>query len=524
MDKSLMNVRNKLSIEYKEELFKFLDFAKYHVDEYGRIRCPCERCMNSNWDSLEGVERHLLTIEMCPSYTEWVYHGEPINLYRSIERFDERTSSDPFHEGTSNDLFHINGTSSNLFSKDNEMLGILHDLQGLENETAEEEDLENDMSFNSDVKKETTNIYEELLNQARLRYKASHIRGKNLTQGIATLSIDTEIIEIICIQEDSLKIRWHQEQVETDDVLRHPTDAEGWKHFDYEFPEFALDPWNVHLGVQLHHVIANTQSKISRTKWYQPCPICMGDKWSFGIRDKIAFMGHWRYLPNKHVSHRSTQWNIEGKTKDTTHARLEDLHLIEVGNRLVKPHASYTLTSSKRVAFFHFLKSVKFSDGIETRFSWDEENDDSIPKDDIVVEFEEFMQKVIKTHERDDLSHDFFSLVMGPSLDVQSYIGCIMGGTMSQFSSGFDENNGLFDFNVKEFNIILGTSSQWFVLDFTDLALTRFVEHQILSMYKEFRGQNHRHFKKFDDPEQVRANPPPKLSNRDKDWHFLYDH
>ncbi|TYK19802.1 putative Transposase family tnp2 [Cucumis melo var. makuwa] len=519
MDKSLMNVRNKLSIEYKEELFKFLDFAKYHVDEYGRIRCPCERCMNSNWDSLEGVERHLLTIEMCPSYTEWVYHGEPINLYRSIERFDERTSSDPFHEGTSNDLFHINGTSSNLFSKDNEMLGILHDLQGLENETSEEEDLENDMSFNSDVKKETTNIFEELLNQARLRYKASPIRGKNLTQGIATLSIDTEILEIICIKEDSLKIRWHQEQVETDDVLRHPTDAEGWKHFDYEFPEFTLDPWNVHLGLASNgfNLFGNMCTVYSM--WLvvlisynlSPCK-CMKES------NFIMLL----LIPS--LRSPGTLWNIEGKTKDTTHARLEDLHLIEVGNRLVKPHASYTLTSSKRVAFFHFLKSVKFSDGIETRFSWDEENDDSIPKDDIVVESEEFMQKVIKTHERDDLSHDFFSLVMGPSLDVQSYIGCIMGGTMSQFSSGFDENNGLFDFNVKDFNIILGTSSQWFVLDFTDLALTRFVEHQILSMYKEFRGQNHRHFKKFDDPEQVRANPPPKLSNREKDWHFLCDH
>ena len=45
--------------------------------------------------------------------------------------------------------------------------------------------------------------------------------------------------------------------------------------------------------------------------------------------------------------------NIEGKTKDTTNAQLDlqdlkirkDLHLIEVGKRLAKPHASYTLTS-----------------------------------------------------------------------------------------------------------------------------------------------------------------------------------
>ncbi|TYK27417.1 transposon protein, putative, CACTA, En/Spm sub-class, expressed [Cucumis melo var. makuwa] len=52
-----------------------------------------------------------------------------------------------------------------------------------------------------------------------------------------------------------------------------------------------------------------------------------------------------------------TLLNIEEKTKDTTNAQLDlqdlklrkDLHLVEVGNRLVKPQTSYTLTSSERV-------------------------------------------------------------------------------------------------------------------------------------------------------------------------------
>ena len=50
-----------------------------------------------------------------------------------------------------------------------------------------------------------------------------------------------------------------------------------------------------------------------------------------------------------------TLLNIEEKIKDTANAQLDlrdlktrkDLHLIEVGSRLVKPHASYTLTSNK---------------------------------------------------------------------------------------------------------------------------------------------------------------------------------
>ena len=52
-----------------------------------------------------------------------------------------------------------------------------------------------------------------------------------------------------------------------------------------------------------------------------------------------------------------TLLNIKGKTRDTSNAQLnlqnvkirKNLHLVEVGNRLVKPHASYTLTNSERV-------------------------------------------------------------------------------------------------------------------------------------------------------------------------------
>ncbi|KAA0058328.1 hypothetical protein E6C27_scaffold409G00090 [Cucumis melo var. makuwa] len=52
---------------------------------------------------ISGNGETLLTIGMCPSYIEWVYRGEPVNLYR--------------------------GTSSNSFYEDNEMLEKLHDLQ-----------------------------------------------------------------------------------------------------------------------------------------------------------------------------------------------------------------------------------------------------------------------------------------------------------------------------------------------------------------------------------------------------------
>ncbi|KAA0061251.1 CACTA en-spm transposon protein [Cucumis melo var. makuwa] len=46
----------------------------------------------------------------------------------------------------------------------------------------------------------------------------------------------------------------------------------------------------------------------------------------------------------------------------------------------------------------------------------------------------------------------------------------------------------------------------------------------MLSTFKEFRGDCHRHFKKYSDLEEARANPPYILVGRMEDWYYLCDH
>ncbi|KAA0050108.1 CACTA en-spm transposon protein [Cucumis melo var. makuwa] len=58
---------------------------------------------------------------------------------------------------------------------------------------------------------------------------------------------------------------------------------------------------------------------------------------------------------------------------------------------------------------------------------------------------------------------------------------------------------------------------QFFVLYFNDQAMNKFVEHQMLITFKEFWDNYHRHFKKYSDPEEARANPPNLLMGRDED-------
>uniref|UniRef100_A0A9I9E2X0 CACTA en-spm transposon protein n=1 Tax=Cucumis melo TaxID=3656 RepID=A0A9I9E2X0_CUCME len=59
--------------------------------------------------------------------------------------------------------------------------------------------------------------------------------------------------------------------------------------------------------------------------------------------------------------------------------------------------------------------------------------------------------------------------------------------------------------------VVKGDLQRFFVLDFNDQAMNRFVEHQMLTTFKEFRADCHKHFKKYSDPEEARANPPNAL-------------
>uniref|UniRef100_A0A9I9ECK2 Transposase-associated domain-containing protein n=1 Tax=Cucumis melo TaxID=3656 RepID=A0A9I9ECK2_CUCME len=88
MDRGWMKLRNKFSLKYRQGVTQFLEFVKFHVDAYRRLRCPCNRCLNLNWSSLEGVEQHLLTIGISPYYTEWMYHRESFS-FRGTKNFEE---------------------------------------------------------------------------------------------------------------------------------------------------------------------------------------------------------------------------------------------------------------------------------------------------------------------------------------------------------------------------------------------------------------------------------------------------
>ncbi|KAA0050464.1 CACTA en-spm transposon protein [Cucumis melo var. makuwa] len=182
-------------------------------------------------------------------------------------------------------------------------------------------------------------------------------------------------------------MRWHRDKhVETDDVLIYPADAEGWKHFDSEYPDFASNPRDVCLGLasdgfnpfsqmstsysqffKLYAVLLWTINDFGTygdlsgwsTKGYQACLICMDDRSSFGIREiKLILI------------------------------------LIRIHLRLQRRHAQNAMDFYKR-------------------------HERAFP--------EWFRAQVLELRESANLSEDFFSLAMEASFDVHCYNGCIVG-------------------------------------------------------------------------------------------------
>ncbi|KAA0026240.1 CACTA en-spm transposon protein [Cucumis melo var. makuwa] len=51
--------------------------------------------------------------------------------------------------------------------------------------------------------------------------------------------------------------------------------------------------------------------------------------------------------------------------------------------------------------------------------------------------------------------------------------------------------------------VVKGSLQRFFVLNFNDKVMNRFVEHQIITSLKKLSGDYHRHFKKYSDPVQA---------------------
>ena len=70
---------NRCADEYLDGIEDFIEFARRHNPGATRIRCPCRRCNNTLWETIENVGFHLVRNGMIETYSIWNLHGEQVD-------------------------------------------------------------------------------------------------------------------------------------------------------------------------------------------------------------------------------------------------------------------------------------------------------------------------------------------------------------------------------------------------------------------------------------------------------------
>ncbi|KAI5313040.1 hypothetical protein L3X38_042214 [Prunus dulcis] len=70
---------NRCADEYLDRIEDFIEFARRHNPGATRIRCPCRRCNNTLWETIENVGFHLVRNGMIETYSIWNFHGEQLD-------------------------------------------------------------------------------------------------------------------------------------------------------------------------------------------------------------------------------------------------------------------------------------------------------------------------------------------------------------------------------------------------------------------------------------------------------------
>ena len=63
------------------------------------------------------------------------------------------------------------------------------------------------------------------------------------------LPLTQRLQRLYASEATAAQMRWHNEHQQDDDVMRHPSEGEAWKHFNRMHPDFASESRNVRLGL-----------------------------------------------------------------------------------------------------------------------------------------------------------------------------------------------------------------------------------------------------------------------------------
>ncbi|KAI5334507.1 hypothetical protein L3X38_024640 [Prunus dulcis] len=70
---------NRCADEHLDGIEDFIEFTRRHNPGATRILCPCRRCNNTLWETVENVGFHLAKTSVIDTYSIWNLHGEQLD-------------------------------------------------------------------------------------------------------------------------------------------------------------------------------------------------------------------------------------------------------------------------------------------------------------------------------------------------------------------------------------------------------------------------------------------------------------
>lgn len=79
MDRSWIQLPNRLCKEYENGIASFIKIAKKHLNGDSKTCCPCIDCLNTRLHNINTIQRHFIENGFSLSYPRWTFRGEDAN-------------------------------------------------------------------------------------------------------------------------------------------------------------------------------------------------------------------------------------------------------------------------------------------------------------------------------------------------------------------------------------------------------------------------------------------------------------
>ncbi|KAI5346242.1 hypothetical protein L3X38_014121 [Prunus dulcis] len=252
---------NRCADEYLDGIEDFIEFARRHNPGATRIRCPCRRCNNTLWETIENVGFHLVRNGMIETYSIWNLHGKQVDHASSsnaprVDNVEPIVDPNDQVMGIIQDVFPFASTNINQEGEDD----VPTPIDSAEFEQYEKllKNANQELYPGCDCFSVLTAIVElmhgkikyqhetldtcPICNESRFKMTSQNRTIKIPQKVMRYLPFKPRLQRLYMSTHTATDMRWHKEKRVDDDVMRHPADGEAWKEFDRTFPEFAADP------------------------------------------------------------------------------------------------------------------------------------------------------------------------------------------------------------------------------------------------------------------------------------------